>query len=106
MACQRRVIAALHGDGLGLWVVGDLDVEDEGELAANLGGLPQDHEAVALEGPALDAEAAARVHLPEEANLAVLLGQHPDAQEVAARDKGLVEIVAGAPGALGTRVLG
>mmetsp|Transcript_64251 Transcript_64251/g.193928 ORF Transcript_64251/g.193928 Transcript_64251/m.193928 type:complete len:340 (+) Transcript_64251:236-1255(+) len=105
-AGQGGVVAALEGDGLGLWVVGHLDVEDKGNLARNLGGLAHDHQAIALERAALDAEAAARLHLPEEADLTVLLRQDPDAEQVAAGHEGLVEVVPGLPGALGAGKLG
>mmetsp|Transcript_64252 Transcript_64252/g.193931 ORF Transcript_64252/g.193931 Transcript_64252/m.193931 type:complete len:345 (+) Transcript_64252:219-1253(+) len=106
LASQGRVVAALERNRLRAGVVGHLDVEDKGNLARNLGGLAHDHQAIALERAALDAEAAARLHLPEEADLTVLLRQDPDAEQVAAGHEGLVEVVPGLPGALGAGKLG
>mmetsp|Transcript_107279 Transcript_107279/g.335592 ORF Transcript_107279/g.335592 Transcript_107279/m.335592 type:complete len:300 (-) Transcript_107279:655-1554(-) len=105
-ASQRGVVAALERDRIGLGVVGHFDVEDERDLASDLRGLA--HECVRAngEGTALNAEAAARLHLPEEADLTVLLRQDPDAEQVAAGHEGLVEVVPGLPGALGAGKLG
>mmetsp|Transcript_16217 Transcript_16217/g.44065 ORF Transcript_16217/g.44065 Transcript_16217/m.44065 type:complete len:229 (+) Transcript_16217:538-1224(+) len=106
LASQCRVVAALDGDGLRAWVAVHLHVEHKGDLSGNLRGLAQEHVWADRVGAALDAEALARLHLPEEADLPVLLGEHPDAEQVAAGHEGLVEVVAGPPGALGARVLG
>jgi len=106
VTCKSREVAALHGDDLRLGIVGHLDIEHEGDLASDLGGLAQEHEAVALECAAFYAEALAGVHLPEEADLPVLLRKHPDAEQVAARHEGFIEVVARPPGTLGAGVLG
>eukprot|EP00413_Alexandrium_margalefii_P036578 CAMPEP_0204599342 /NCGR_PEP_ID=MMETSP0661-20131031/54772_1 /ASSEMBLY_ACC=CAM_ASM_000606 /TAXON_ID=109239 /ORGANISM="Alexandrium margalefi, Strain AMGDE01CS-322" /LENGTH=81 /DNA_ID=CAMNT_0051610057 /DNA_START=464 /DNA_END=705 /DNA_ORIENTATION=- len=80
-------------------------MEDEGELTAHLDDLPQDRQPVALEDPTFGAVASSRVDLPVEADHAILLAQHPDAQEAAARVEGLARVVTGAPGALDASVL-
>mmetsp|Transcript_19362 Transcript_19362/g.28938 ORF Transcript_19362/g.28938 Transcript_19362/m.28938 type:complete len:300 (+) Transcript_19362:636-1535(+) len=103
---KGRVVTALYRDNLRLWIIGDLDVKYKGDLACNLRGLAQNHQAIALEGAALDAEALARVHLPEEADLPVLLREHPHAEQIAARNERLIEVMARPPGALGACVFG
>mmetsp|Transcript_4127 Transcript_4127/g.12873 ORF Transcript_4127/g.12873 Transcript_4127/m.12873 type:complete len:453 (+) Transcript_4127:219-1577(+) len=106
LASQGRVVAALERNRLRAGVVGHLDVENVGYLASDLGGLAQEHVRTTREGAALNAEATARLHLPEEADLAVLLRQDPDAEQVSAGHEGLVEVVPGLPGALGAGKLG
>jgi len=103
---QSCEIAALHRDGCRLGVVGHLDIEDERNLTRDLGGLPHEGVWTGGEGTALNSEALARVHLPEEANFAVFLREDPDTKKVATRDQWLVEVMARLPSALGTSVLG
>mmetsp|Transcript_39013 Transcript_39013/g.112634 ORF Transcript_39013/g.112634 Transcript_39013/m.112634 type:complete len:353 (-) Transcript_39013:646-1704(-) len=102
---KGRVVTALYRDNLRLWIIGHLDVKYKGDLACNLRGLAQNHQAIALEGAALDAEALARVHLPEEADLPVLLREHPHAEQIAARNERLIEVMARPPGSLSTCIL-
>merc|ERR1711876_30512 len=106
MACEGCEIAALQWDNLRFGVIGHFDIEDKRKFAAYFGCLPHDHQTISFESATLDAEAPSRIHLPEETNLPVLLRQHPDSEQIAARHQRLVEVMARLPGALGTSILG
>ena len=105
LASKRCEIAALLRDGCRLRVAGHLVAEDESNLARDLGGLPHEGVWSHVEGTALDMEAFARVHLPSEAYLAVLLKENSDAKKVGPGPS-VAKVVASSPRTLGTNVFG
>merc|ERR1719158_255620 len=105
-ACQGCVVTALHWDRLRLRVIRHLYVENKRDCAIDLCCLAQEGVGADWEGAALITETPAGLHLPEEANLAILFRKHPDTEKVSTRDKRFIEVMAGSPSALGSCILG